>query len=89
VKCHVKAILSKLNVSSRTEAAAVSYRRGLVPEETGLGETEPGPSEARRPLVPGAVVVLERPHATIRALNHRRWSTSNNLARGLKAAGGR
>ncbi|MDB6089194.1 MAG: DNA-binding response regulator [Gammaproteobacteria bacterium] len=89
VKCHVKSILSKLNVSSRTEAAAVSYRRGLVPEEAGLGETEPGPSEPRRPPVPGAVVVLERPNATIRALNHRRWSTSKHLARGLKAAGGR
>jgi DNA-binding NarL/FixJ family response regulator len=46
-KCHVKSILGKLNVSSRTEAAAVSHRRGLVPEEIGT-EAEPVPSDVRQ-----------------------------------------
>jgi DNA-binding CsgD family transcriptional regulator len=33
VKTHVKAILRKLDVKSRTEAVAIAQRRGILPEE--------------------------------------------------------
>jgi DNA-binding NarL/FixJ family response regulator len=39
VKTHVKAILSKLNVSSRTQAVVVASRRGLVRSENPTLET--------------------------------------------------
>jgi DNA-binding NarL/FixJ family response regulator len=33
IKSHVKAIVRKLDASSRTEAAAITQRRGIVQEE--------------------------------------------------------
>ena len=41
VKTHVKAILSKLDVSSRTEAVVVASRRGIVHREAGMPEPLP------------------------------------------------
>jgi Bacterial regulatory proteins, luxR family len=40
VKSHVKAILQKLDARSRTEAAAIAQRRGILEEEC-----EPPPSQ--------------------------------------------
>jgi DNA-binding NarL/FixJ family response regulator len=34
IKCHVKAILSKLNANSRTEASSIAQRRGIVVNST-------------------------------------------------------
>lgn len=33
VKCHVKQLMAKLNARSRTEAASIAQRRGLIPPE--------------------------------------------------------
>ena len=57
VKTHVKAILRKLDARSRTEAAAIAQRRGILEEECECRPPEVGPADigmrsgARQPRV--------------------------------------
>ena len=65
VKTHVKAILRKLDARSRTEAAAIAQRRGILEEECEC-PPEVGPAEismrsgARQPRGPPSRVILDQ-----------------------------
>ena len=58
VKSHVKAILQKLDARSRTEAAAIAQRRGILEEECERPSPPVSPAEIRVP--PGAIQPHER-----------------------------
>jgi DNA-binding NarL/FixJ family response regulator len=62
VKTHVKSILRKLDATSRTEAAAIAQRRGILQEERGRPHSLLGG--------PG-----ERPNIEDSAVTTVRWST--------------
>ena len=65
VKTHVKAILRKLDARSRTEAAAIAQRRGILEEECEC-PPEVGPAEismrpgTRQPRDPVSRVILDQ-----------------------------
>jgi DNA-binding CsgD family transcriptional regulator len=65
VKSHVKAIMQKLDAKSRTEAAAIAQRRGILEEEC-----EPPPPEIK----PAGVAM--RPGAT-QPRDRSKWSQVN------------
>ena len=48
IKTHVSAILTKLGVQDRTQAALHAVRTGLIPQETRAGAAETGASQSMR-----------------------------------------